>query len=62
LSAREFQILGLIAAGKSVSDIAGQLCLSVKTISTYRTRLLKKMGMTSNSELMRYAFRHGLSH
>ena len=61
LSAREFQILGLIAAGKSVGEIASQLCLSVKTISTYRTRLLKKMGMTSNAELMRYAFRYGLS-
>jgi DNA-binding NarL/FixJ family response regulator len=62
LSPREFQILGLIAAGKSVGDIASQLSLSVKTISTYRTRLLKKMAMSSNAELIRYALQYGLCH
>lgn len=60
LSAREFQILASLARGQSVDDIAAQLSLSVKTVSTYRTRLLKKMGMKSNAELMRYALQHGL--
>jgi two-component system invasion response regulator UvrY len=62
LSTREFQILRLIAAGKSVGDIASHLSLSVKTISTYRTRLLKKMAMSSNAELIRYSLQYGLSH
>jgi DNA-binding NarL/FixJ family response regulator len=60
LSAREMQIMISIAAGRSVGEIAGQLALSVKTVSTYRTRLLTKMGMRSNAELMRYAMQHGL--
>jgi two-component system, NarL family, invasion response regulator UvrY len=60
LSAREFQILAALAKGQSVGAIAAQLSLSVKTVSTYRTRLLKKMGMQSNAELMRYALQHGL--
>jgi two-component system, NarL family, invasion response regulator UvrY len=60
LSAREFQILASLAKGQSVGDIAAQLSLSVKTVSTYRTRLLQKMGMKSNAELMRYALQHGL--
>lgn len=60
LSAREMQILLSIAAGRSVSEIAAQLVLSVKTVSTYRTRLLMKMGMQSNAELMRYAMQRGL--
>ncbi len=60
LSAREMQIMLSIAAGRSVGEIAGQLALSVKTVSTYRTRLLTKMGMRSNAELMRYAMQHGL--
>src|SRR5688572_29445695 len=50
LSDREFDVLRGIAGGQSVSDIAEQLHLSVKTVSTYRTRLLEKMGMTSNAE------------
>jgi len=60
LSAREFQILASLAKGQSVGEIARQLSLSVKTVSTYRTRLLKKMGLKSNAELMRYALQHGL--
>lgn len=60
LSPREMQILLSIASGKSVGEIAGQLSLSVKTVSTYRTRLLDKMGMESNAELMRYGLKHGL--
>lgn len=60
LSDREFQVLRLIASGKTVSEIAEELSLSVKTISTYRTRILEKMGMRNNSELMRYALQHHL--
>ncbi|MFC4346810.1 response regulator [Kordiimonas lipolytica] len=60
LSAREHEVFLRIAAGQSVSDIAKELCLSVKTISTYRTRILEKMDVGSNAELMRYAMQHGL--
>ena len=49
-----------IASGRSVSEIAAQMHLSVKTVSTYRTRLLEKMGMSSNAELTRYALEAGL--
>ena len=55
LSGREFQILRMIASGKSAKEIAGELCLSVKTVSTYRSRILEKTGMKSNAELIRYA-------
>jgi DNA-binding NarL/FixJ family response regulator len=60
LSDREFQVLRLIASGKAVSEIARELSLSVKTISTYRTRVLEKMGLRNNAELMHYAMRHEL--
>jgi DNA-binding NarL/FixJ family response regulator len=60
LSDREFDVMRGIAAGNSVSEIAAQMHLSVKTVSTYRTRLLEKMGMSNNSELTRYALEHGL--
>jgi DNA-binding NarL/FixJ family response regulator len=60
LSAREFEVFRLIASAKSVSDIAVELGLSVKTVSTYRARILEKMGMSSNAELMQYALRNGL--
>jgi two-component system invasion response regulator UvrY len=60
LSNREFQTLCLIAAGKPVSVIADELALSVKTVSMYRTRLLKKMQLKNNAELTHYAIRHGL--
>ena len=60
LSAREMQILLSITAGKTVGEIAGQLSLSVKTVSTYRTRLLRKMRLRTNADLMRYGIRHGL--
>jgi len=58
LSDREFQILRLLATGKTVSAIADELSLSVKTISTYRSRILGKMKMKNNAELMRYALHH----
>jgi len=55
LSDREFDVFKLLASGKSVSDIAGQLSLSTTTVSTYRSRILEKMGIRSNAELTRYA-------
>ncbi len=60
LSDREFQVLRLLASGKIVSEIARELSLSVKTISTYRTRILEKMGLRNNAELMHYAIQHQL--
>ncbi|HEX4134543.1 MAG TPA: response regulator transcription factor [Bryobacteraceae bacterium] len=54
LSDREFQVLLLIGAGKTVSEIAEQIALSVKTVSTYRARILEKMNLKNNAELMRY--------
>jgi len=60
LSDREYQVFELIVNGKSVSDIARQLTLSVKTISTHKTRILQKMGVASQAELVRYALEHKL--
>jgi two-component system invasion response regulator UvrY len=60
LSDREFQVLRLIAAGKSVTEIAAELSLSVKTVSTYRTRMLQKMNLGTNAELIYYAIRNHL--
>jgi two-component system invasion response regulator UvrY len=60
LSDRELQVLVLLGAGKSVGDIAGELDLSVKTISTYRARLLEKMGMETTAQLIKYAVQHDL--
>jgi two-component system, NarL family, invasion response regulator UvrY len=55
LSAREFQVLRMIASGKSVKEIANDISLSVKTVSTYRARILEKTGMKTTAELIRYA-------
>jgi two-component system invasion response regulator UvrY len=60
LSDREYEVLLLIAAGKSISEIAEQFSLSVKTISTYRSRILEKTHMNSNADIVRYAITHGL--
>ncbi len=60
LSDREFDVMRGIAAGRTVGEIAAEMHLSVKTVSTYRTRLLEKMRMSSNAELTRYALQHGL--
>ncbi|MBI3072592.1 MAG: response regulator transcription factor [Deltaproteobacteria bacterium] len=60
LSARELEVFLLLAAAKSVSDIAERLHLSVKTVSTYRTRILEKMALASNAELIKYAVRNHL--
>ena len=56
LSDREYQVFLMIASGKRVSEIADELCLSVKTVSTHRTHILKKTHMKNNSELTHYAF------
>lgn len=61
LSDREMQVLQLIASGKTVSEIAAELSLSVNTISTYRTRLLEKLRLNNNAELTRYAIDSGLA-
>lgn len=60
LSDREFEVMKLIAAGKTVSEIADAISLSVKTVSTYRGRILKKMGLNTNAELTYYAVRNRL--
>jgi two-component system invasion response regulator UvrY len=60
LSSREFEVMRLIASGKTLGEIAGTLCLSDKTVSTYRARLLEKMGLRNNAELIHYAVRNRL--
>ena len=60
LSDREYRVLCLIGSGKTVGEIAAALSLSVKTVSTYRARLLEKMGMKTNAELTHYALKNGL--
>ncbi len=60
LSDREYEVMRMIASGKTPTEIAGKLFLSVKTISTYRSRILEKMRMKSNAELTHYALKHGL--
>lgn len=60
LSDREFQVMRLLASGESVTAIAEKLALSVKTVSTYRARVLEKMNMKSNAELAHYALKYEL--
>jgi DNA-binding NarL/FixJ family response regulator len=60
LSDRELQVLVLLGSGRSVGDIAGELSLSVKTISTYRARILEKTGMQTTGQLIKYAVQHNL--
>ncbi len=60
LSAREFQILQSIASGKSITEIANELFISVKTVSTYRSRLLEKLHLSKNSEITTYAHSYQL--
>lgn len=60
LSEREFQVLKQIAQGRTIGQIAEDMTLSVKTVSTYRTRLMLKMKMKTNADLVRYAVKHGL--
>ena len=60
LSSRELQVLRMIANGKTLKAVAAELALSEKTVGTYRMRIAKKMGLTSNVELTRYAMQHRL--
>lgn len=60
LSDREFQVMCMIASGKTITEIAHELSLSVKTISTHRSRILRKMQMKNNAHLTHYAIRYGL--
>jgi DNA-binding NarL/FixJ family response regulator len=60
LSDREYEVLLMIASGKTVSEIASEISLSVKTVSTYRARILDKMGMKNNAELTYYSIKNGL--
>jgi len=60
LSDREFEVFKMIASGKTVSAIAAELSLSVKTISVYRANILKKMALSNNAEITHYAFKHSL--
>jgi DNA-binding NarL/FixJ family response regulator len=60
LSARELRVLGMAASGQSVKQIAAELSLSPKTVSTYRSRILKKLGLRTQAEAIRYALQHGL--
>ena len=60
LSDREFEVFKLLVAGMSATAIAAQLKLSAKTVSTHKTNLLQKMGLANQSELVRYAIKHGL--
>lgn len=62
LSTREFQVLCHLAAGENLTEMAEQMNLSIRTISTYRSRLLSKMRMKNNAELIHYAARNGLIH
>jgi DNA-binding NarL/FixJ family response regulator len=61
LSPRELQVLGMVALGRSIKEIAAALSLSEKTIGTYRARITAKTGLTTNVALTRFAIRHGLA-
>ncbi|MGF6439270.1 response regulator [Paraburkholderia youngii] len=60
LSDREFQVLQMLGAGRSINEIAETCTLSAKTISTHKMRLMRKLGLSNNAELIGYAIRHGL--
>jgi len=60
LSDREYEVMRMIASGKTVKEIAEELFLSIKTISTYRSRIMEKMGMKNNTELVHYALKNRL--
>jgi DNA-binding NarL/FixJ family response regulator len=60
LSDREYQVMRFLAAGKTISEIAAELSLSPKTVSTYRSRILEKLDLRNTAEIIRYAFAHGL--
>jgi len=62
LSSREYSVLVMVARGQALNDIAEELHLSAKTVSTYKARLMEKMGFANNAELIRYAAEHKLTH
>lgn len=61
LSNREYQVFEMLVAGRGLSEIGNELSLSVKTVSTHKTRIMQKMGLTTTSDLVRYAIAHELS-
>ena len=61
LSEREYEVLCLLAAGRTVGDVAADLAISPKTVSTFRSRILRKMRLRTNAELIRYAVQHDLA-
>jgi DNA-binding NarL/FixJ family response regulator len=61
LSDREFEVFRMLVTGEAVSDIAGKLNLSVKTVSTHKSNLMQKLGLSNQTELVRYALKHGLA-
>lgn len=60
LSSREFRVMSLLAEGRSIVEIASMLCVSPKTVSTYRMRLLEKLRLETNADITRYCLSHGL--
>lgn len=60
LSPREYQVMKMLATGRTVKEVAAELSLSVKTVSTYRTRILEKLGLTNNVDIARFAIKAGL--
>ncbi len=60
LSNREYQVMRMISSGESLTKIADELCLSLRTVSTYRTRIMNKMNLSSNADLTRYALNNNL--
>ena len=60
LAPRELEVMLMLSEGRSLREISDRLCVSPKTVSTYRTRLMRKLGTSSNVELAHVAFRHGL--
>lgn len=60
LSEREFQVFLMIAKGKTLIEISKELSISIKTVSTYRARILEKLGLQNNAEIINYAIKHGL--
>ena len=60
LSDREYRVMWLLASGKQINEIAKEMRLSASTISTYRTRILRKLKLANNAELVQYAIKHGL--
>ena len=62
LSDREQQLIGMMATGKTITEIANELCLSIKTVSTYRARILEKLSLRTNGEIIAYAIKNDLSY